>query len=77
MERRAAAARPEGKAAVETAEVLQGGIDGGCGVTTAGCGGTKVPGERTETMAYEGGTVGEGEPVGAGGPDAQGGEGVG
>ena len=74
--RRAAAAGREGEAAIETAEVLQGGLDGGREVTAAGSGGTMVPDKRRETMVYEGGIVGEGEAVGDGEPDAQGGEGA-
>ena len=76
MERRAADAGREGEAAVETAEVLQGGLDGGREVSAAGSRGTKVPDERRETMVNEGGAVEEGDVVGAGGPDAQGGEGA-
>ena len=76
VERLAAAARRAGDAAVKTAEVVQGGFDEERPLIAAGSRGTKVPDEQRETMEYEGGAVGKAGEVGAGGLDAQGGEGA-
>ena len=75
LERRAADAGREGEMALETTEVLQGGLHGGREVTATGREGTKVQDERRENRVTEGGTVGEEDVVGAGRPGTQGGEG--
>ena len=72
----AAAARREGDAAVEAAEVGKGGLDKERPATVAARREAAVPDEQRETMEYEGGTGGEDGEVGAGGPDAQGGVGA-
>ena len=72
----AAAARREGDAAVEAAEVVKDGLDEERRVTAAASREAEVTDEQRETMEYEGGMVGKDGEVGATGPDAQGGEGA-
>ena len=76
----AAAAKREGHAAVEAAEVVKGGHEEGRPAAVAASRVAAVPDEQRETTEFEGGTGGGGAgaedgEVGAGGPDAQGGEG--
>ena len=54
MQWRAADAGREGEAAVETAEVLQGGLDGGREVTATDSGGTRVQEELRDPKVNEG-----------------------
>ena len=74
--RREAAARREGDAAVETAEVVKDELHEQRTVTASGSREAKLPDEQRETMKYEGGTVGKAGEVGARGPDVQGGKGA-